>query len=134
MLDVIGERLDDQPAPNPFVGTRKELVVDQFKPRLMALLDQAPTLADKVARGKRNKKARKLVAGMPIRLAHAGSATALEADPAGLAMVDEYDGHGRRCVGEGGVSAWSRVAGPRSRISPSASPAHQFQHHRRRAG
>ncbi len=71
MLDVIGERLDDQPAPILYVGPTKEFVVDQFEPRLMALLDQAPTLADKVARGKRNKKARKLVAGLgaPIRLA-----------------------------------------------------------------
>jgi phage terminase large subunit GpA-like protein len=57
----------------------------------MALLDQAPTLADKVARGKRMTKTRKIVAGVPLRLAHAGSSTALKSDPAALALTDEAD-------------------------------------------
>jgi phage terminase large subunit GpA-like protein len=102
-LDVIGERLDHQPAPILYVGPSKEFCTDQFEPRLMALLDEAPTLADKVGRGKRNKKTRKLVAGVPIRLAHAGSATALKSDPAALALIDEYDGMVRDVKGEGGV-------------------------------
>jgi phage terminase large subunit GpA-like protein len=102
-LDVIGERLDHQPAPILYIGPSKEFCTDQFEPRLMALLDEAPTLADKVGRGKRNKKTRKLVAGVPIRLAHAGSATALKSDPAALAIIDEYDGMVRDVKGEGGV-------------------------------
>jgi phage terminase large subunit GpA-like protein len=36
-------------------------------------------------------KTRKMVAGVPFRLAHSGSSTALKSDPAVLALVDEYD-------------------------------------------
>lgn len=91
LLDVIGWRLDQKPVPILYVGPTKDFLVDQFEPRLMALLDEAPTLAAKVARGKRNKKTLKRVAGVTVRLAHAGSSTALKSDPAGLALVDEYD-------------------------------------------
>ena len=49
------------------------------------------TLAGKVARGKRMTKTRKVIAGVPFRLAHAGSSAALKSDPAVLALVDEYD-------------------------------------------
>lgn len=91
MLDVIGERLDHQPAPILYVGPSKDFCTDQFEPRLMGLLNEAPSLAAKVARGKRMKKTRKVVAGVPIRLAHARSSTALKSDPAAVALVDEYD-------------------------------------------
>jgi hypothetical protein len=57
----------------------------------MALLDEAPTLKDKVARGKRMTKTRKVISGSPLRLAHAGSSTALKSDPAALALMDEVD-------------------------------------------
>jgi phage terminase large subunit GpA-like protein len=103
LLDVIGERLDNSPAPILYVAPTKEFCVDQFEPRLSALLDEAPTLAGKVGRGKRNKKTRKLISGVPIRLAHAGSATALKSDPAALALIDEFDGMPTDAQGEGGV-------------------------------
>lgn len=91
MLDVIGQRLDQRPVPILYVGPTKEFVIDQFEPRVMGLLDQSFSLAAKTARGKANKKARKIVAGVPLRLAHAGSSSALKSDPAGFALVDEYD-------------------------------------------
>ncbi len=91
LLDVVGERLDTRPAPIMYVGPSRDFNTDQFEPRLMALFDQAPSLAGKVARGQRNKKTKKLVAGVPIRLAHAGSSTQLKSDPAAIALVDEYD-------------------------------------------
>lgn len=91
MLDCIGERLDNQPAPILYVGPSKEFCTDQFEPRVTALLDEAASLSDKVAGGKKNKKTRKIVAGVPLRLAHAGSSTALKSDPAAIAFVDEYD-------------------------------------------
>ena len=90
-LDVIGARLDQRPTPIIYVGPNKEFLTDQFEPRLMALLDEAPRLAAKVERGKRMKKTLKRIAGVPVRLAHAGSSTALKSSPAGLALVDEYD-------------------------------------------
>lgn len=101
LLDVIGQVLDQRPRPILYVGPNKEFCTDQFEPRLMALLDEAPTLAAKVQRGKKMKKVRKVVAGVPVRLAHAGSSTALKSDPAGLALVDEYDEMLRNIKGQG---------------------------------
>jgi phage terminase large subunit GpA-like protein len=91
LLDIIGERLDTRPVPILYVGPSKEFNTDQFEPRLMGLFDEAKSLRGKVMRGKRNKKTLKYVAGVRIRLAHAGSSTALKSDPAALALVDEYD-------------------------------------------
>ena len=91
MLDIAGQRLDQKPGPILYVGPNKQFLTEQFEPRVMALLDEAPTLTAKVARGKRMTKTRKVIAGVPLRLAHSGSATALKSDPAVLAIVDEYD-------------------------------------------
>lgn len=91
MLDIIGSRLDTKPVPILYVGPSREFLTDQFEPRLMALFDEAPKLRAKVQRGKRMKKTLKRVAGVTLRLAHAGSSTALKSDPAGLALIDEYD-------------------------------------------
>jgi phage terminase large subunit GpA-like protein len=91
MLDVAGQRLDQKPGPILYVGPSKQFLTEQFEPRVMSLLDEAPTLMAKVARGKRMTKTRKVVAGVPFRLAHSGSSTALKSDPAVLALIDEYD-------------------------------------------
>lgn len=91
LLDIIGQRLDQRPAPILYVGPNRQFLNEQFEPRLMALLDEAPALSAKVARGKRMTKTRKTIAGVPLRLAHAGSSTALKSDPAGLAITDEAD-------------------------------------------
>lgn len=91
MLDLIGARFDQRPTPVLYVGPSKEFNTDQFEPRLTELFRQAPTLGAKVAQGKRNKKTLKWIAGVKLRLAHAGSSTALKSDPAALALVDEYD-------------------------------------------
>ena len=51
-------------------------------------------MAPKVLGGidsKKQKKTLKRVAGVRLRLAHAGSSTALKSDPAAIALVDEYD-------------------------------------------
>lgn len=91
LCDVLGQRLDQRPVPILYVGPNRQFLQEQFEPRLMALLDEAPVLSGKVARGKRMTKTRKFVAGVPLRLAHAGSSTALKSDPAGLAITDEAD-------------------------------------------
>ncbi|MFZ8887729.1 MAG: terminase gpA endonuclease subunit, partial [Steroidobacteraceae bacterium] len=103
MLDIIGARLDQKPAPILYVGPTKEFLTDQFEPRLMALLDEAETLAGKVVRGRRMKKTLKHVAGVRLRLAHAGSSTALKSDPAALALIDEYDEMMANVKGQGDV-------------------------------
>lgn len=90
-LDLIGWRLDQRPVPILYVGPTKQFVVEQFEPRVMALLDEAKGLAAKVLRGKRMTKTRKTIAGVPLRLAHGGSSSALKSDPAAFAIVDELD-------------------------------------------
>lgn len=101
VLDLIGWRLDTRPRPLLYLGPSKDFITDQFEPRLMALLDEAPKIAEKVARGKRMKRTRKLVAGVPVRLAWAGSATQLSSDQAGDIHVDELDRMMRDVAGEG---------------------------------
>ena len=93
-LDIIGERLDNRPAPILYAGPSKEFVTDQFEPRLVDLFRQSKSLKPKVLGGidgKRQKRTLKRVAGVRIRLAHTGSSTALKSDPAAIALVDEYD-------------------------------------------
>ncbi len=91
VLDVMGWRLATKPRPQLYVGPSKDFVTEQFEPRLMKLFDEAPQLASLVARGKRNKKTRKIVNGVSVRLAWAGSATSLASDQAGDVYIDEFD-------------------------------------------
>jgi phage terminase large subunit GpA-like protein len=91
LLDIMGQRLDQQPGPILYVGPNRQFLIEQFEPRIMDLLDQAPSLRGKVSRGKRMSKTRKIISGVPLRLAHAGSSTALKSDPAALAITDEAD-------------------------------------------
>jgi phage terminase large subunit GpA-like protein len=103
-LDLIGERLHTAPAPIIVVLPSKEFAVDQFSPRLEQLLEQSPSLAGKVLGGlhsKAQKKTLKRVAGVRVRLAHAGSSAALKSDPAALCLVDEYDELLRDVRGQG---------------------------------
>ncbi|QPC88649.1 terminase [Mesorhizobium sp. NBSH29] len=91
LLDIIGSRLDQAPVPLLYVGPTQQMVREQFEPRVMALLDEAPSLMRKVSRGKKMSKTRKFISGVPLRLAHAGSSAALKSDPFGLAITDEAD-------------------------------------------
>lgn len=100
-LNIIGSRLDQRPAPTIYVGPSKDFLYDQLEPRFMDLLDQSTSLKDKVARGKKNRKSRKTVAGVNVLLAWAGSSTPLKSTPAGLVLVDERDGMDANIQGEG---------------------------------
>ena len=91
ILDCIGARLDQRPAPILYAGPSKEFVSDQFEPRLMELLDQVPTLSAKTIRGRRMKKTLKTIAGVRVRLGSAASSTSLKSDPFAFGIVDEYD-------------------------------------------
>lgn len=103
-LDVIGERLDNRPSPILYVGPSKEFGTDQFEPRLVEMFGQSTSLASKVLGGldsKKQKKTLKRVAGTRLRIAHAGSSTALKSDPASIALVDEYDEMLKNVKGQG---------------------------------
>lgn len=92
-LDVIGERLDNRPAPILYAGPSKEFVTDQFEPRLVEMFRQSELHRKMLGGidGKRQKRTLKRVAGVRVRLAHTGSSTALKSDPAAIALVDEFD-------------------------------------------
>lgn len=111
VLDILGWRLDTRPRPQLYVGPSKDFITDQFEPRVMQLLDEAPNLKDKVARGKRLKKTRKVIAGVPLRLAWAGSATQLSSDQAGDIYVDELDRMDRSVEGEGDPLSLAKARG-----------------------
>ncbi|MBD0318828.1 MAG: glycosyltransferase family 4 protein, partial [Gemmatimonadetes bacterium] len=51
--------------PILYVGPSQQFLREQFEPRIKDLLDQAPTLRGKVARGKKMTKTRKVIAGVP---------------------------------------------------------------------
>lgn len=101
ILDVMGWRLATRPRPQLYVGPSKDFVSEQVEPRLMKLFDEAPVLEALVARGKRNKKTRKTVNGVSVRLAWAGSATSLASDQAGDVYIDEFDKMAVGRLGEG---------------------------------
>ena len=102
LMDIIGHHFDQHPAPMIYVGPSKQFLTEQWEPRIMGdLLDQAPSIRAKVARGKRMTKTRKLIAGQPLRLAHAGSSTALKSDPMSIALTDEADELMRNVKGQG---------------------------------
>jgi len=104
VLDIIGERLDNRPAPILYVGPNKEFLTDQLEPRIEEMFRQAESLGAKVIGGiesKEQKKTLKRVAGVRLRLAHAGSSAALKSDAAALALVDEYDEMMRNIRGQG---------------------------------
>ena len=100
-LDIIGQRLAQRPTPILYVGPSAEFNRDQFEPRLKGLIDQSDDLRDKLVRGRREKKALKIIAGVRVRLASAGSSTALKSDPVGLGLVDEYDEMASNVRGQG---------------------------------
>lgn len=91
VLDVIGWTVDQRPAPVMYVGPNKEFLHKEIEPRLTAMLTGSPRLAEKLAQGKRNNRFRKVVGGVPIGLAWAGSNVSLRGMAAQTAIVDELD-------------------------------------------
>lgn len=100
-LNIIGQKMDDDPEPGIYVGPSKKFVTEQMEPRLMSMIDSADNLSKKLARGQNNKKASKLVSGVELKLAWAGSATELASFPAAWGIVDERDRMDANVKGEG---------------------------------
>lgn len=90
-LNLIGQRMEDDPVPTIVVFPTENAAQSQFEPRLMDMLRSTPSLWAKTAQGKKNRKTAKLIGGVMLRLAWAGSATELASQPAGLVIVDELD-------------------------------------------
>lgn len=101
LLDAIGATLDQRPAPIMYLGPTKEWLNTQLEPRIMELLLDAKRLRERLALGKRMTRFRKLVGGVPLVLAWAGSASQVAGMAAKIAVVDELDRMDASIEGEG---------------------------------
>lgn len=90
-LNVLGKRLDLDPVPALVVFPTENTAQGQFEPRLMQMLRTVPSLWNGLAKGKKNKITAKIVKGVNVRLAWAGSSSELASQPAGLQLLDERD-------------------------------------------
>lgn len=91
LLNVIGHKLDDDPAPILYIGPTKSNVDGVIEPQVAQMLRTAPTLWRKTLKGRKAQKLIKRVSGVTLRMAWAGSATELASQPAHTVLVDEVD-------------------------------------------
>ena len=90
-LSAIGQRLTDDPCPVLVVFPTQHAAETHYAPRLSEMINSTPTLRAITAKGRHDKVLSKVVAGQPVRLAWAGSATELSSQAIGFAIVDELD-------------------------------------------
>lgn len=90
ILDLIGERLYSSAVPILYVGPSKQFLTEQFEPRIDELM-KVDCLRRLCAAPSQQKKTRKVINGVPLRLAHGGSSSAMKSDPFGMACTDEAD-------------------------------------------
>jgi phage terminase large subunit GpA-like protein len=91
LLNVIGHKLDDDPAPVLYIGPTKSNVDGVIEPQVHQLLRTSPSLWAKTLKGRKSQKLIKRVSGVTLRMAWAGSATELASQPAHTVLVDEVD-------------------------------------------
>jgi phage terminase large subunit GpA-like protein len=91
LLNVIGHKLDTDPAPVLYIGPTKSNVDGVIEPQVSQLLRQSESLWKKTIHGRRAQKLIKRVSGVTLRLAWAGSPTELASQPAHTVLVDEVD-------------------------------------------
>lgn len=91
LLNIIGHKLDDDPAPILYIGPTKSNVDGVIEPQVAQMLRSAPSLWEKTLHGRKAQKLVKRVAGVTLRLAWAGSPTELASQAAHTVEVDEVD-------------------------------------------
>ena len=91
LFNVVGHKLDDDPAPILYIGPTKSNIDGVIEPRVQQMLRSAPSLWEKTEKGRRAHKLVKRIAGVTLRLAWAGSPTELASQPAHTVLVDEVD-------------------------------------------
>lgn len=101
VFNIIGHRLDDDPAPVLYVGPTQNNIRTVVEPKINEMLRSVPDLFLKMAKGKKNTKTKKIIGGVVLRMAWAGSATEMAADSAVLVFLDELDRMESSVKGEG---------------------------------
>lgn len=91
LLNVIGHKLDDDPAPVLYIGPTKSNIDGVIEPQVQQLLRQSKSLWRKTLKGRKAQKLVKRVAGVTLRLAWAGSPSELASQPAHTVLIDEVD-------------------------------------------
>lgn len=91
LANVIGHKLDDDPAPILYIAPTKSLLEKVIEPQLADMLRSVTSLRSKMPGGKAQTKMMKKVAGVSLRLVWAGSETELSAQPAHTVVIDERD-------------------------------------------
>jgi len=90
MANVMGHRLDDDPAPMLYVAPTEKFIDKTFEPRFTAMVDSTRSLKLKRAPGKERKDLKKL-AGVEVSFGWAGSPVSLAGNPACKVFLDEID-------------------------------------------
>ncbi|MFM2422574.1 MAG: hypothetical protein RL291_1104 [Pseudomonadota bacterium] len=101
VLDIFGHGLAQRPAPMMYLGPTEDFVKNEFEPRLVEMLTGTPDLSTRLATGKKSKIDRKVVGGVPLQLAWAGSAARVAGMAAKVVLVDELDRMAASVKGEG---------------------------------
>jgi phage terminase large subunit GpA-like protein len=102
LLNIVGQKLDDDPAPVIIVLPTQRLATSLSQSRLMPMIRSTPGLDEKLDKRKSaNKATEKFIAGQRLGLAWAGSATELSSHPAALILIDELDRMDADTGGEG---------------------------------
>jgi len=92
LLNLIGHRLDDDPAPVIFIGASQRQVESISTSRVSKMIRSTPSLDEKLDRRKTaNKVTEKFIAGQRLGFAWAGSAIELSSHAAALVLIDERD-------------------------------------------
>jgi phage terminase large subunit GpA-like protein len=91
LFNIMGQRLDDAPVPMLYVGPTKSNVDRVIEPQLTAMLRSVPELWANTDHSRKAQKLSKMVKGVSVRLAWAGSPTELASQPAHTVFVDEID-------------------------------------------
>lgn len=100
-LNIVGHKLDDDPAPVLFIAPTKKLVESISRDRFAKLVVGCPSLADKLATGGLDNLTEKFISGVALRFMWASSATELASHPAALVVLDERDRMPDDVAGEG---------------------------------
>lgn len=99
LMNICGEKLDNDPAPCLWIGPTKSNVENVIEPQFEQMVRGSDSLSSKEAGG-RQKRLLKRISGTIMRFAWAGSATEIASMPAHTVVVDEVDkcdpipGHG----------------------------------------
>ncbi|WP_371977422.1 terminase gpA endonuclease subunit [Enterovibrio norvegicus] len=125
MQNVIGWRLDDEPAPIIYVGPTESNINNVVEPKIVEMFTEAKSLWLKF--DKKSSKHKKRIAGVSLRFAWAGSATELASDSAVITLVDELDRPPENSTGEGDLAEIAEARGDAytdSKLGLTSTPTH----------